>query len=449
MAQRKETQTNTRVLTKSLGTASILSLAIAGANVANALETDLSVEYRATAFALQSDSYEGADRFDSDTDNGLGHLLRVKANIKHESGVALYTSVELAGDRWNGDQRGYTGTGSTGAFNQANKGDNVRLDLGYAQIPLNDSGAILRVGRQAANWNNCLLVCDDRRDRILSITPTAIGSVIALYDRRADSTRAENQDNGDMVSAGLVTKLGDFNAGFLWVHWLKNFEGSAATPPANGGAAPYSLQDVHIISPYVDGTVADGAIRLAAGFNYVGSGEVEAGVDDVVFTGDSWSQYLRAGTDAGPVALDLQYVGTQDGGLISSGFDTYSSAINNNPESTSSSTSIYTMGNGSGLVDDEERLIIARAAFDLSPQLKIHAAVGQLNVDNGSDDDSSMVYDLQAHYQLSEAVKTWATVGMITENDVGSLTANGLGGAAVDGGFDDVLATSLNMSVMF
>ena len=91
------------------------------------------------------------------------------------------------------------------------------LDLGYAQIPL-PGKAVLRVGRQEANWNNGLLVSDDRRDRILGIVPTSVGTVLALYDRRGDQKGFFANDNGDMTALGMITKLGGFQTGALWVH---------------------------------------------------------------------------------------------------------------------------------------------------------------------------------------------------------------------------------------
>lgn len=503
MAQ--QSKITSRPLTKALGTASILGMAIAGANFANAIQTDFGVEYRATAFAVQN---EAADEgtYDSDTDDGLAHLIRLKGNFKHESGVSLITSVELAGDRWTGDGRRGTGTGNLGAYNSGNTGDNVRLDLGYIQVPL--GGNLLRVGRQAANWNNCFLVCDDRRDRISGIFPTSIGTVVALYDRRQDTARNQNQDDGDMVAAGLVTKVADMDAGFLWVHWLKDYEGGVADPgfptsaevqlvfnPTNnpalppngtpvsqvpggysgptttinqplggeGAAGAYVLQDVHLISPYINGSLGD-ALDFSLGFNYVFNGGVEAQDtdspdtvnsvfpmedNDQYFTESSWSQYVRLGTSVGVADLDFQYVGTQDGGLVSSGFDTYASAINSNPESTASAASVYTMGSGLGRKDFDETLFIGRATFNVTPQFKLMGSVGHLNIDSGDDDDSSMVYDLQAHYQVNDVVKTWLTAGMLTDNEVGSLSGNNLAGVGGDWENDDALSVTANLSVNF
>ena len=73
MAQ--QSKITSRPLTKALGTASILGLAIAGANFANAIQTDFGVEYRADAYYVDGDAY-GTDS----SANGLANLLRLKAN---------------------------------------------------------------------------------------------------------------------------------------------------------------------------------------------------------------------------------------------------------------------------------------------------------------------------------------------------------------------------------
>lgn len=448
MVQQKKI--TSRPMTKALGTASILSMAIAGANMANALETDFGVEYRATAFALQNEA--PVEGYGSDTDDGLAHLIRLKSNFKHESGVSLITSIELAGDRWRGDDRD-TQTADLGAFNPGNTGDNVRLDLGYVQMPFGNN--IIRVGRQASNWNNCFLVCDDRRDRVLGLFPTSIGNVLALYDRRQDTTRNQNQDDGDEIALGLATRAAGMDMGALWIHWFKNYEGDLLaptgeeTPAGEPGAVPYVVQGVHIISPYISGNLVD-TVDFTVGFNYVFNGSVEApGATDQYFTEPSWSQYVRLGTSVGIADLDFQYVGAQDGGLISSGFDTYSSVVNTNPESTANAASLYTMGGTFGLKDYDERLFIGRASFDVTPQLKVMGSVGHLTIDNGNDDDSSMVYDVQAHYQINEAVKTWLTAGMLTKNDVGRLSGNSLASVGGDWENDDAIAVTANLSVSF
>jgi hypothetical protein len=74
-----------------------------------------------------------------------------------------------------------------------------------------------------------------------------------------------------------------------------------------------------------------------------------------------------------------------------------------------------------------------------------------LNVDNGSADDSSMFYDIQAHYQINSAVSTSATFGVLTKNDVARTAGNSLSPESVGNDFadDDLMAASLNMHVKF
>lgn len=444
MAQQSKTALTSRPLTKALGTASILSLAIAGANVANAIQTDIGVDYRAQFFVVDSEAFGGS----SDTDTGLANLLRVRADFRHEgTGVSLHTVTQLAGDRWHGDVRSI-GRDSTGAPITRNPGyatdgnETVTLDQGFVRIPYGNR-AVLNVGRQATSWNNCFLVCDDRRDRINTLFPTAAGTVVLGYDRRRDTTAFANPDNGDMWNLGLITRVGGFNVGLLYVNWLENTDGGS------GQADQYALQGTHLFSPYIQGQLADN-VNMALGVNWVGGNAIDFG-NGQVFADNAWSQYLRLGTSLDVVDLNFQAVLTQDGGLVSPGFDTYSSLINNNPESTASPTSLVRMGGASGLEDHNEMLFIAQAGFKVNPALTLKAAIGYYDIEIGSNSDDSMVYDLQAHYRVNEAVSTSLTWGMITKNDVGSTAGNTLvpGSGGVSYADDDLMAASLNLHVKF
>lgn len=397
------------------------------------IETDFGVDYRATGFYVQSDSFETSGGNDDQTDrddgdNGFAHYLRLKANFKdQETGVEAHTRVELAGDRWSGDDRKY-GTTADRAFNTGNRGDNIRLDLGFLQIPM--KFGLLRVGRQEANWNNCFLVCDDRRDRALFLTRFGNVSAFIGYDRRQDNTGFYNEDNGDQIFPGMVAQLSDeWSLGILYVHWLNSYNGDLAaignpglnTPgnpvDANGDGVDdtfvrsvYALSNVNLLSPYMQGKV--GPVDIAFGGNYVDNGNVNNNTtpeNGDIFTDSSWSGYFRLGADLGMFELKAQYIGTWDGGLISSGFDTYSSLINSSPESTANPTSLYRMGGFLGREGFDESLAIGSVAVNVTPKFAVRGALGFLDIDtanNGS--DSSTVYDLQASYQLNEAVRTWA-----------------------------------------
>ncbi|MCC4309237.1 hypothetical protein LL252_11700 [Alcanivorax marinus] len=432
-------------LTKAIGVATVFGAMTALSPAAQALKTDFGMEYRATAFANQIDEDGQANGGTSDSDTGFGHLIRIKGNfLDEDTGISVFTSVEVAGDRWVGDNNGGAVNPS---FNSTSRGDNVRLDLGYVQIPVGHT--VFRVGRQATSYNNCFLVCDDRRDRILVVQPfSKTTSVVAGYDRRSDATGYRNQDNGDMSLLGLTTKISDWSAGILWVQWYNNYEG-ARNPLVNPDA--YPLSNVSLFSGYLDGSLTE-ALDMAVGFNLFTNGNVETGApnDDRFFQEDAPSAYLRLGTNLGMVDLGVQYAATRDGGLISPGFDTWSSLINSNPEATQSASSLYRMGGTLGLKDFDEDLLMARAKFNLTPKFSITGAVGQLSIDNGTNDDDSMVYDLQFAYQANKALRTWLSVGMIEENEVGTLSGNDLVGGGL-GTFanDDVKAASLNMTVNF
>lgn len=459
MAQKRNTaltSKTSRTFTKAVGATSLLSLAIMGASSAYAMKTEFAVDYLAKAYSIRSDAWEGNTTSDGNSadarDNGFANLLRVTSNfIDEDTGVSVHTRLELAGDRWQGDDLDYN-SGSTEQFNADNRGSIVSLDLGYAQIPL-PGKAILRVGRQEANWNNGLLVSDDRRDRILGIVPTSIGTVLALYDRRGDQQGFFSNDNGDMISLGLITKLMDYQVGLLYVHWFTNHKGASQG---------YALQGADIFSPYITGSVG-GLFKLTTGFNYVGNNKIDeaapgvsyasAGFDGLVFSDSSFSEYVRAEKTLGDLDFGLQWVGAQDGGLISSGFDTYSSMINNSPESTANPTSVYRMGGKSGLKDYNESLLIGKVGFNVTPQWKVTGALGSLMVDNGTNDDSSVVVDLEASYQVNKAVRVWGTAGYISSNEVATLSGNPLvDRAPISGtGFADnnVSAGSVNMEVKF
>lgn len=431
-----------------VGLSSLVGAAALLSPTAHALKTDFGMEYRATAFANQIDGNGMADPDAKDKDNGFGHLIRVKGDfLDEESGISVHTSVELAGDRWVGDHHAGTG-GEDRSFNSGGRGDNVRLDLGYLQVPVGHT--VFRVGRQATSYNNCFLVCDDRRDRIMMVQPFSKDlSVIFGYDRRADTVAYQHQDNGDMFNLGVVSKIGDWDASLLYVKWTQNYSGDN---PAPNGQPVYALSNVDLFSGYVGGDLL-GLAKATVGFNYLTSGKAKAPTGDKrFFAGKSPSIYLRLEQSYGLFDVGLQYITSRDGGLISPGFDTWSSLVNSNPESTASASSMYRMGGTLGMKDYDESLVIGKATWNVTPKFAVTGAVGNLDIDTSAGSDDSMVYDLQFSYQANKALRTWLAVGMIEKNSVGALTGNDLVGRAAAGSTfadKDVKAASLNVAVNF
>lgn len=448
-------------LTKAIGLASVFGAATALSPAAQALKTDFGVEYRATGFHAQSDAFDTGAEYTSDGDTGFAHLIRLKSDfLDEDTGISLHTSVELAGDRWSGDNTRNTTTGGN-AFNPAggsgNAGDSVRLDLGYVQMPFGHT--VVRVGRQATSYNNCFLVCDDRRDRVLLIQPfSKTFQVLAIYDRRQDTQPFANHESGDQFVLGFVSKPMGLDVSALYIKYLNNYEGDLTDPILAGQNTPYVIAGGDLFSGYVSGNVGELA-KLTVGANFFTNGGVENNTTPTegdYFVDGSMSQYLRAEGSVGVLEWGAQFVGAQDGGLISSGFDTYSSLINSNPESTASPTSMYRMGGLLGLEDYDQQVIAGKLTWNVSPKLAVTGAVGQLDIDNptaGANgvDDSSMFYDLQVSYQVNKSLKTWVTYGILEENEAGTLSGNNLIGALPSADFsqDDVQAASINLAVSF
>jgi len=442
-------------LTKAIGLASVFGAATALSPAAQALKTDFGVEYRATGFYAQSDAFDTNTDFTSDEDNGFAHLIRLKSDfLDEDTGISLHTSVELAGDRWVGDSRGYTPQADR-SFNGTNPGDNVRLDLGYVQMPFGHT--VLRVGRQATSYNNCFLVCDDRRDRVLLIQPfSKTFQVLAIYDRRRDLDTFENADNGDQFVLGFVSKPMGLDVSALYIKYLNNYEGDITQ--ATNPSGPYVVSGADLFSGYVSGNIGELA-KATVGANYFTNGKVTTPANNGQFVNDdAISQYLRLEGSVGIMDWGVQYVGAQDGGLISTGFDTYSSLINSNPENTASPTSLYTMGQNFGVEDYDQSVIAGKLTWNVTPKFAVTGAIGQLDIDNpgtpasGDElDDSSMFYDLQLSYQVNKTLRTWVTYGILEENEAGALSGNSLLGALPSADFsqDDVQAASVNLAVSF
>ena len=442
-------------LTKAIGLASVVGAASALSPAAQALKTDFGVEYRATGFYAQSGAFVVARDPRNDNDNGFAHLIRVKSDfLDEDTGISLHTSVELAGDRWVGDQRGYTGAGAN-AFNDKNKGDNVRLDLGYVQIPFGHT--VVRVGRQATSYNNCFLVCDDRRDLVLLIQPfSKTFQVLAIYDRRRDLDTFENTDNGDQFIFGFVSKPMGLDISALYIKYLKNYEGDITQ--ATNTSGPYAVSGADLFSGYISGNIGEVA-KATVGANYFTNGKVTTPANNGQFvTEDALSQYIRLEGSVGVMDWGVQYVGAQDGGYISPGFDSYSSLIQNNPESTANPTSLYTMAQSYGVEGYDESVLAGALTRDAPPKHAITRPVAQLAIDtpappggNNSVSDESTFYDLQLSYQVNKTLRTWVTYGILEENEAGALSGNTLLGALPSADFsqDDVQAASVNLAVSF
>lgn len=451
-----------------LAAVSATALAVSPVTQAADFDTDVSAFYRVSAYGVQNKNINTQGNV-TDNDTGISHVLRIGLDLKDkETGIALFSSVELAGERWQGNRRDY-GT-QVAQFNETVRSDDIRLDYAYISLPISEYGK-LNIGRQTTSYNNCLLVCEGRRDRVSllqPLTPTLMG--IINYDRNSDTESFNRIDNGDLVFFGVVGKVKNLDVGFLNFHWLHNYKGNVGTQP---GATPtdpahglHALSGVHMISAYVGGNINED-VKLTTGFNYNNNGRVKHPVHEgKFFNKRSVAAYLRAEADIENFGLGLQWVGAIDGGLISPGFDTYSSLINNSPDATSTPTSMYHMGGETGWRNADDHVIATKLDYHATDKVTLTAALGNLRikrpdlVNGGSNSDHSMFYDLQASYKPNPKLHVWATLGLLKKNKVGTLKGNphlyrkaapANANANIFGTFanKDVVAGSLNAVVRF
>src|SRR3546814_11359905 len=107
---------------------------------------------------------------------------------------------------------------------------------------------------------------------------------------------------------------------------MNNYDGSIAYAPT-----PYVLSNVDMFSGYLSGDL--GPVKTTVGFNWEADGNVtNPAADGVYFNNSSYAAYLRLEGNTGPLGLGLQLVGSREGGLLSGGFETWSSMIKSNPD---------------------------------------------------------------------------------------------------------------------
>ncbi len=302
----------------------------------------------------------------TETDNrGYTNLIRLKGTFKADGNVSVNTRLYLADGEFTGDDT------AAGTYRN-NTGDTVALDYGYIQAPI--AGWTFRLGRQTANWANCFVTCDDRRDRLLAMKRFGGTTVILINDKRASAGRStsssapsgviaptwtdansngiydageetgyaegttttttalgandetKNTGEGDMYAAAAVGVIKGWQWGFLVSKWL--------------GEDNYFLQDVWEVSPTIKGKI--GPVKVEGALNILGGGNTANNA--VYFSDTNVSAYARAAMEMGSVNLEAQGVIVSEGGLISGGFDTFTMLINSNPDNNRSNTTVATIG---------------------------------------------------------------------------------------------------------
>ena len=254
----------------------------------------------------------------TETDNrGYTQRVRLKGTFKTDGNVSVNTRLVLDESAWTGDDF------AVNTYSN-NSGDGVRVDYSYIQAPI--AGWTFRFGRQIANWANCFLTCDDRRDRILAMKRFGGTTLILLNDKRASTSNDETSytSEGDLYVAAAVGVVKGWQWGVLVGKWI--------------GEPNYILDEVFAISPFVKGKA--GPVKLEGAINILGGGEDDyAAFRDTVF-----SMYVKAGMEVGAINLEGQMVYVQEGNLVAPGFDTFSILLSNTPDNNQTNTNVHSMG---------------------------------------------------------------------------------------------------------
>ena len=277
---------------------------------------------------------------------GYTNRIRVKGTYKTDGNVSVNTRIILNDSNWTGDNHS---EGVQGVYqNSAN--DAVAVDYGFIQAPI--LGWTFRFGRQVANWGNCFLTCDDRRDRILAMKRFGSTTVILLNDKRAGGSLTSSaginvgyddvNGNGEYDAGDNLTYSEGFSTGYSADETADTGEGDLYTAAAVGvingwqwglllgkwmGEESYILDEVYAISPFFKGKA--GPVKLEGTLNILGGGNEEGGA---AFTDTAVSAYVKAGMNVSTVLIEGQVVVVSGGGLVAGGFDTFSMFVNNSPD---------------------------------------------------------------------------------------------------------------------
>lgn len=342
---------------------------------------------------------------------GYTNRIRLKGTFKTDGNVSVNTRLILSDSSWTGDAH----TGVQGVYeNSAN--DAVAVDYGYIQAPI--AGWTFRFGRQIANWANCFLTCDDRRDRILTMKRFGGTTVILLNDKRASTSHDEMSDTGegDLYVAAAVGVVKGWQWGMLVGQWV--------------GEQSYNLDEVYSISPFFKGKV--GPVKLDGAMNILGGGNKDGAA---FFTDTAVSAYIKAGMEVGSVMIEGLAVVVQDGGLVAGGFDSFSMLISNTADNNLSNTNVDKLGGlgsqadgsayaayGENYFADDEFLLAARVSGKAGKigwkASAAYFAVENTNTDGYSEKDYSIAaFEGGVTYAVAKTTELYLNAAIGSKSD--------------------------------
>lgn len=338
--------------------------------------------------------------FSKKTDNntkeqGYAQMLRLKLDLITSDKIKVSTRTVLSGDKWAGDSTNNTVTGNN---DDGSGGNAVRLDYGYIEVPL-PGGVLARAGRQTADFSDCFNTCDDRRDRLLVMKFMGKFVPALVYDKRVEGVTTKEGDDADMYAAALFHLDKTHEWALLYATWLNDDDS-------------YVLRHVHNFSPYYK--YKGDNFKALAVWNWLGAGDRS-----------SWyhghhNSFALKGEYRLSDSLEFggQIIYSEDGGLITSGYDTFSFVVNNDPDNNRSNSRLISMGGFgtfTGGSNDDEHFVVGRVRHFKGP-VTTALAVGRAREYKNSTEFDLMVYDFQLHYQYTKSLLFKAGVALVRED---------------------------------
>ena len=347
-------------------------------------------------------------------EKAFNQLFRFNVIAKPDDALSVKVGAILSSDTWEGDSHKTItagGTAISGTNNDTTSNDNVtRLD--HAVIEYNKNNWITSVGRHVVTTPGSFLTSDDRRDRIQVIKIRDNYDAIAFaYDKRAEGALTDAKDDLDMYSLNYYGAFSGYKYALQTGYWV-----SRKFNNATSGVNNINLDQIKQFSPQLEGKLAGIDFNLYYTVLWGGT---------VYYKDTSHAAALKFAHDFEIFKFEFQSMGTMDGGLIASGFDSLSSIVNSSPDSNQSSIKVKTIGFGLGSKKVDEQLHMLRFSKIFTPDFSATVGGGYGVFYAASKNQKNTIVDATARYSFSQYLSLNAAYGHFFgdfKDHAGSLT---------------------------
>jgi len=299
-----------------IGVAAVLMFAVASQVQATALET--TGELRVRAFYL--DSYTGGVAHDDAINEFWDQRLRLGMKWQISDSVKVEARADILEGFWgdNSTSTAYAVTGDSASgysvdpvITGVKTKDQIAFDRVYMQFTWPATPITFTIGRQEASWGPGIVTKSDNRDRFKVVGAFDFGTLVALYQKRAEVlTTHVTEDDNRQFAVAYVGKAAGWSFGFLAVDTIFDASPAADTQHyifdvfAMGKAGPAKLS---FEAAYLTGTTDNrvGAdVDLSGLIAYAGvfvpAGPVTIGVEGAYASGND----LNTAKNEGAIKFD-------------------------------------------------------------------------------------------------------------------------------------------------